>query len=363
MKDEYSPYKVIHHNKDLETLKRGGQIVPKQLQLIISDMCNLSCSFCAYRNVDYTSAQNFGELRQDGTLNMNPNRIIPYDKCKEIIDDYKALGGEAVQVTGGGEPTMHPQHLEIFRYIVDLELELAIVTNGVKISDDVANIMSMASWVRFSIDAGSVESYRDVKGADVFNNVINNIHKVVAAKKKNNTDVILGVGFVVDKTNYSEIYDCAKLAKSVGVDNFRVSAAFMPNDAKYHQPHYEIAKRSASMAKEIETDKFTVFNLFDDRVQDLVDKSPDYSFCGYMHFNTYIGGDLKVYSCCNNAYNDVGEMGDLSDKTFKEFWVSKEKEQMYKNFDARLCERCMFNEKNRFIAYCIKDNPRHINFV
>ena len=82
-----------------------------------------------------------------------------------------------------------------------------------------------------------------------------------------------------------------------------------------------------------------------------------------MQFNTYIGGDLKVYTCCNNAYNETGEIGSIKDKSFKDFWFSEEKQKFFRNFNAKRCERCMFNNKNRFINYALKDNPRHINYV
>ena len=88
-KDEYSPYKIIHHQKELECLKRKEQIVPKQVQLIISDLCNHNCMFCAYRMDGYTSSENFGEYDEEkGIILKNPNRKIPLEKVKEIQPDF-----------------------------------------------------------------------------------------------------------------------------------------------------------------------------------------------------------------------------------------------------------------------------------
>ena len=61
IREEYSPYKAIHHLDKLAQMKKGEQPVPAQVQLIISDLCNHNCSFCAYRMEGYTSSQNFGE--------------------------------------------------------------------------------------------------------------------------------------------------------------------------------------------------------------------------------------------------------------------------------------------------------------
>lgn len=82
-----------------------------------------------------------------------------------------------------------------------------------------------------------------------------------------------------------------------------------------------------------------------------------------MHLNTYIGGDLKVYTCCNNAYSDKGEMGSLKEQRFMDYWLSSEKIQKYANFKASSCDRCMFNNKNRFVNYMLEDDPMHINYI
>ena len=127
---------------------------------------------------------------------------------------------------------------------------------------------------------------------------------------------------------------------------------------------YEEAKALAQKAKDdFETDEFKVFNLFGDRLGDLELKKPDYDFCSYMHLNTYIGGDLKVYTCCNNAYNDHGDMGSLQDQRFIDYWQSETKKEKYDCFKASSCARCMFNNKNRFINYMIEDNPVHVNYI
>jgi 2-iminoacetate synthase ThiH len=120
--DVYSPWKAAHHIDRIHALRGGAQPVPAQLQLIISDLCNHNCSFCAYRMENYTSNQLFGEADPiTGIINNNPNRMISYEKCIEILDDCKEVGVKALQYTGGGEPTVHPKHREIFQHTLDLE--------------------------------------------------------------------------------------------------------------------------------------------------------------------------------------------------------------------------------------------------
>jgi len=365
--DIYSPYKAAHHTDKMEDFRAGRHPVPLQVQMIISDLCNHNCSFCSYRMEGYTSNQNFGEWDAvKKMVNNNPNRMIPYEKCIEIIDDCADMGVKAIQFTGGGEPTVHPKHKELFQHTIDKGLELALVTNGTMLREGVPEILAQGSWVRFSVDAGNSKSYSEIREVpeSFFQKTIDNIKKVVEVRNKTNSNLVIGVGFVVCRENWKELYEAAKIFSELGVDNMRISAAFTSDEFEYHADYYEEARDlAAKTKKDFDSPQLKVFNLFGDRVEDLIQSSPDYDFCPYMHLNVYIGGDQKVYSCCNTAYNRHGERGTIHDKSFKEFWFSQEKEDSYNAFKPRDCERCMFNNKNRFVNYLIKDNPGHLNYI
>jgi len=349
-------------------LKNGEQPVPSQVQLVISDVCNHDCSFCAYRMSGYTSNENFGILdKVSQKVESNPNRKISYDKCVEILEDCKELGVRAIQFTGGGEPTTHLDHPKIFQKVIDLGMDLALITNGAILKPDVVDTLVHAKWVRFSIDAGTPEMYSKIRKIkpEKFHNTLKNISKLIEAKKNSqNTDLLIGVGYVVDENNFGEIYKFAKIASDLGVDNMRIGAIFTPEGFEYHRAHHQVVVEQVQRIKEdFQSDTFTVFDAFKDRIDDLVHESPDYEHCGYMHFDTYIGGDLKVYSCCNNAYSSHGEMGSIENQSFKNFWLSDAKKNRYKALKASSCERCMFNAKNKFINYLLSKDPTHVNFV
>ncbi len=363
--DPYSPYKIVHHADRLADLRNGKHPVPLQIQLIISDLCNQSCNFCAYRLEGYTSNQHFGTVDPvTEVVNNNPNRMIPYEKCLEVMDDCVEMGIPAIQITGGGEPTVHPKATEIFSAVIERGLDLAVVTNGALVPDKMLEPLSKAQWIRVSVDAARESTYartRNVRPA-VFHRVWENIRRIAGVKSKN---TILGIGFVVTRDNYEEILQCAELARHSGADNIRISAVFSQDDFEYHKGHFDAA---AKMAKQAVADfdappGFRVFNLFDDRINDLKQQRPDYSFCSYMHLNVYIGGDLKVYRCCNLAYNDRGKYGDIADKRFKDFWGTPDQKKAFDTFDARGCDRCMFNNKNRFINYITSPDAMHINYI
>lgn len=366
----YSPLKIFHQRKSLDLLRDGGQPNPTHVQLILSDLCNQSCGFCAYRWEGYTSNQHFGELRADGTMNNNPNRMLPKDKVFEILESCRRLGVKAIQFTGGGEPTVHPDHIEIFNKALDMGFDVGLVTNGVIQRPGIMEAMLRMKWVRFSVDAGTKETYASLRktAKENFAKVWGHIGELCdkrteASRWEPAPQLLIGVGFVVTKENWGELPVAAAIARNMGADNFRISAVFQPDDEDYFKGILDLCYAKAKLAEGMTTPDFKVFNMFSDRIADLHAAHPDYSFCGYQHLTTYIGGDLNVYRCCNTSYNDLGLLGSLKSQTFEDLWHSQEKRVKMEEFDARGCPRCQFNGKNKTIAYAIEQDPIHANFV
>jgi MoaA/NifB/PqqE/SkfB family radical SAM enzyme len=219
--------------------------------------------------------------------------------------------------------------------------------------------------VRVSIDAGTAETYASIRRvpASQFERAWENVRRICAARDAAGSDVIVGVGFVVTKDNWREVATAARLAKEAAADNIRISAVFQPDDERYFEGFYGEAAALCREAATLADERFKVFNNFGDRVSDLTQHAPDYAACGYQHFSTYVGADQNVYRCCVQSYNPRGLIGSLKDQRFRELWESQAKRDDFAGFDARGCERCMFNEKNRTIAYALADGPAHVNFV
>lgn len=362
-RNPYSPLKVLAHRGLLQQLKAHAQIVPVQAQVVLSDFCNHNCSFCAYRMNGFINNEKFGVM-EDGVRNNNPTRFMPTPKAVELFDDFRNIGVRAVQFTGGGEPTVHPDHTELFNNALDRGLECALITNGYTLREDDFDVLHEFSWVRVSVDAGSAAQYaaiRDVPESG-WERMWGNFRRLV----KDNADghgPLLGAGFVVTRENFESMVAFAKRAKAEGANNVRISAMFNPDQYAYFHPIREEVLALAEDTMALEDESFRVFNEFNARLDDLKQKSPDYDFCGYQQFVTYIGADLNVYRCCDTAYSERGLLGSIKDQSFATFWNSLEKRRLIDDFDAHDCGSCMFNTRNRFINYAIAPSHTHVNFV
>lgn len=352
MTGAYSQLKIFHHQGRLESIRKGDRPKPLHLHLVPTNRCNQNCSFCAYRSHGYTSSERFYTTDE-----------IPVPKLLEVVESCSKLGIKSVELTGGGEPTLHPAFSDLCFNLRERGIDYAIVTNGMLL--DVTPILDAATksqWIRFSIDAGSSQTYKETRRVDCLGRVRNNLRGLVRLRGSTDCPTI-GVGFVVTKNNWNEVLRACKHARDDGADNFRISAVFQNQGAEYFRGFHQKASELCAEAETLSSKGFTVFNLFGDRINDLSQESPDYKTCYTQQLVTYLGADQNLYRCCVTAYNQRGLIGSVKEQSLYDLWQSKETWKRLQTFDAKRCHHCMFNQKNRTIAYAVESNPDHVNFL
>lgn len=358
MNDSYSYLKAFRHPDVLQSIRDGQPGRPLHVDIILSDLCNQSCKFCSYRLEGYQANELFDD-----------SRMMTAEKASEILADCRELGVKGIVFQGGGEPTVHPKFREMFSQVCSYRqdgVRAALISNGVRIDQALARIIVQAAWVRISIDAASEETYCSVRRAprNHWQKAQQAVLHLREQRDAQQTDCVIGVGFVVTPDNWREILDACALAKDLGADNFRISAQFSNEDEKLFTGFHAEAAVLCKEAESLTCNGFTVYNRFSDRLEDLTLKRPEDSLCGYQFFTTYIGADLNVYRCCGTAYSTPGVLGSLKGQRFIDFWKAQERFDKQKNFDARGCERCQFRKINQTLAYALEAQPQsHEEFV
>jgi uncharacterized radical SAM superfamily Fe-S cluster-containing enzyme len=120
--------------------------------LEITTSCNLECPMC------YASSAPGGVH-------------LSYDDCCRAIDHYVAAEGrpEVLQLSGG-EPTTHPEFLEIFKYACGQPIDIVMInTNGVRLARDPAFPEAVAEFrhrseIYLQFDSFHDEAYRALRG-------------------------------------------------------------------------------------------------------------------------------------------------------------------------------------------------------
>jgi molybdenum cofactor biosynthesis enzyme MoaA len=363
LNNEYTSKKAAFQFSALHELLQGRQPNPTHVLIVLSDLCSHDCVFCLFRASGYDTSKYFGEIKPNGNVQKNPNRMIPFHKVIEIIDDCKIMGVKAIEFTGGGEPTLHPQFDAIVRHALESGMEVSLVTHGAALKNRV-DLVAKMEWIRISLDAGSPEMYAKIHRVNgrQFDQVLENIRSLAEAKRRLETNVTIGVSFVMTDDNWYELLNAVAMCRDVGADTFRISAEFIPDEHLFARGRLESGRLLAEQAEELQTDTFRIHNHWSKKTNVSEIGQPDYSTCWYQQFTTFIGGDQNVYRCCRTSYQERGLIGSIANQSFRDLWESDHKQQRFAQFDARGCRDCHVNDRNREVELLMHP-PRHVNFV
>ena len=140
----------FHHNK-IEELRNNSIVAPVTCEIdLVDGFCNNKCKHCFF-----------------GTNNKATPVFMDTEVIKRTIKELSEMGTKAVEFTGGGEPTTHPDISEIIKYAYDLGLDVGVVTNGLLLNK-LNEVVKCLTFIRVSVDAGSRETYKVVHGLDKF---------------------------------------------------------------------------------------------------------------------------------------------------------------------------------------------------
>jgi radical SAM protein with 4Fe4S-binding SPASM domain len=123
--------------------------------------CNLACEHC------YLDA---GPKPLVGTENFSDRSELGTDECFRVIDEIAAFAPECLTILTGGEPLLRRDILEIVRRASDRGLWVVVGTNGVRISENVAQQLSKAGARGLSLSLDALDPdrhdrFRRVRGA------------------------------------------------------------------------------------------------------------------------------------------------------------------------------------------------------
>ncbi len=188
-----------------ESIKKEVQktIPPlKTLYFYLTGDCNMACRHCwiapTFENSDRSQM------------------YLPFDLFTKVVREGKEMGISGIKLTGG-EPFIHPDIINILRYIRDNDLTLSIESNGVALTPHLADLIRSCKrpFISISID-GSLESHewmRGVKGS--FDRVSQGVRYLVE------TGVHPQVIMAVSRRNQHEIAELAQYAQDLGASSVK----------------------------------------------------------------------------------------------------------------------------------------------
>tara|TARA_A100001388_G_C28737078_1_gene484736 strand:- start:33 stop:1235 length:1203 start_codon:yes stop_codon:yes gene_type:complete len=368
--------KVLHHLGTVLEYLEGKNTDPINLEIDPSNACNHSCPFCISGHIHLSKFK--------GTEFFN-RQMMHKDVLMSLVRDLSKTEVKSVSWTGGGEPTMNPHLKSAIKYLKEnSNIDMGMFSNGSMFErfDLFETIVDSLSWIRISMDAGKAKSYDDLRVTSKGNNfevVLNNIKKLIKIKKERNSEITIGVGFVVSQDNFEEVLDFANLFKDIDVDY-----------CQYKPEIIQIERNAAIDKKEQISPEFwanKVLDLLDQaskilgnkfqcnsyKVQDLImDKKKtygrEYKQCIGSQLQPCIGADGEVYVCTNHRGHKDRSYGSLYKKSFSEIWADVNKrgcvmKQIENKEKFSMCSQlCKPHESNKML-WKIKQNLRNKKII
>jgi hypothetical protein len=119
-------------------------MAPVSINLDLTTACNYRCTHC----IDWDILNS--RFKHD-------ERVL-----RDSLTVMARRGLRSVILIGGGEPTVHPRFADFVALLKELELQVAIVSNGSRGERllAIAPLLDEHDWIRLSLDSGSNELFR-----------------------------------------------------------------------------------------------------------------------------------------------------------------------------------------------------------
>jgi MoaA/NifB/PqqE/SkfB family radical SAM enzyme len=321
--------------------------------------CNLRCPWCITQRYLRHHREEVGEMR-----------ILPTDYIFRLIDFLAEWGVKGLCLSGGGEPTLHKDLWRFIPYAREKGMDIAVVTNATNISDRLSESLMLCRWVALSVDLADRETYRAVKGADKFDQVIANIAHLATLREKTKSSVDLCFKVLVLPENVDSIYKACKLAKDLGVQDFHVRPCdFERHDIEGHQklslPISVIREEFARCHKE-ETDNFRVFTIVHKFDEGFHNMQP-FKRCLATPLLLPVLTDGNGYLCVDVKMMKEYRLGSAypHPEEILEWWGGERHRQMIKNILPKIhCadRRCTFGQYNAQIEEVVLNDGMCLAF-
>lgn len=262
-----------------------------QIYLLLTETCNLNCDYC----IRGKKARVF----------------IEKERLFKIIKENEKNFRNAQILLTGGEPTLHPDFLEILNYVKEYTRDVSINTNG---TIDVFDVLPHSKKIHIQISLDGREEIHDkLRGSGSFKTTWHNIQKIDKSGFNYN------VATVINENNVDTVKDLLPFLSTLKNMKYWKLDPQLPFGCGKADECIDNSRWNALVDRLIEDApcKLKIKKMFDFSLLDGLSSDQIKSFagkcksnCGSCTSKIYIYPDLTVYPCtCLKNYK-LGNLGE-----------------------------------------------------
>jgi len=304
----------ILKKRKADAMKASFELIPpfpREFQLDISSVCNHSCNFCS-------------------NVRMANKKVMDKELVFRLLSEVFDCGARDVGLYGTGEPFV-AKHLPAY---VEKAKEIGyeyifITTNGAGAIPSRAEAVLKAGLgsIKFSIHAGTRETYKKIHGKDDFEKVIKNLKWVSEFRKSSGLNYRIYVTMVQTNANFDEVDKLHKLVKPY-IDEW--------------DPHM-LNNSCGTMPENNEIGEVEANNI----------RGRGHTDICFQPFKSFTITPEGYMSACVLDYHKALIAADLNTESVKNAW----KNEVYKRFrkqhlddktEGTICYNCIYNTTKPF---------------
>jgi radical SAM protein with 4Fe4S-binding SPASM domain len=199
----------ISHLPEGYGLKKGSEDFPLMVVVAVSYVCNAKCPNCPYTQ---------SAIRQ----NYKDTPLIAPATFKKIADECGQFSAY-LRITGGGEPLLHPQMVELIEYAKKVGARIGLITNGSLLTPATVDRLLAANTdaIEISADAADKETYATVRAGLNFEKLLKNVHYLVKKRNELKSETKIVVSVINQKAVADKLDSTVAFWKAI-VDNVQV---------------------------------------------------------------------------------------------------------------------------------------------
>ncbi len=165
-------FKNIEHTEKSYGIRSTALDFPMMCVLSFTYVCNAKCPNCPYTN---------SNIRSDYL-----DQPFMHEKTFKIIADQCGKYGAWVRISGGGEPMLHPQAVELIEYAKKAGAKVGLITNGSRFTEKSISRLLEANtdMIEFSVDAADKKTYSQVRKGLKWETLVLNVNKMVDIRNR-----------------------------------------------------------------------------------------------------------------------------------------------------------------------------------